>query len=237
MFSLGESSVQRWRNESGTYLPIAIAMRCPGCSQLLTYANLVWTPEQHETRISLNRCPVCRHAATFYLVGHQGKTGGLSPAAQLYSREEPPGRQPLAAIVDNAEIVEPIQRAYLSAVNVFSSGEWSGTAVLTRKLLEGITKVSVPQHASLPLAAQVKKLAEGKDLSAPITTLADAIRKGGNLGAHFDLEASPDQNVARLMLDLVEELMEYFYVLPGRIKTLHDEIEKLGTPKTADEEQ
>ena len=59
-------------------------------------------------------------------------------------------------------------------------------------------------------------------------TIANAIRKGGNLGAHFDLEKEPDEKVAALMLELAEELLEYFFVLPERIEHLHETIERLG---------
>jgi hypothetical protein len=31
---------------------------------------------------------------------------------------------------------------------------------------------------------------------------ADAIRKGGNLGAHFDLEKEPNEETATLMIEL-----------------------------------
>ena len=228
MYALTKTHVQRWKKDGVAYVPDSVAVRCPECGSMISFANLTWTAAAQNTRICAQRCPACRKASTFFLINHTGKAGTLAPEEELYIHKQPAGREPLPEILASDEISEPIQRAYLSAINVYNSGEWAATAVLTRRLLEGLTKSLLPDHSSLPLAKQVAKLPEVKDLSAPIITIADAIRKGGNLGAHFDLETEPDQNVAKLMVELVEELMEYFYVLPGRIQMLHDQIEKLG---------
>ena len=228
MYALTKSHVQSWKKDGTAYVPSSIAVRCPECGSMISFANLAWSAAAQSTRIAAQRCPACRKASTFFLINHTGKAGTLAPEEELYIHKQPPGREPLPEILGSNDISDPIQRAYLSAINVYNSGEWAATAVLTRRLLEGLTKSLLPDHSSLPLAKQVAKLPEVKDLTAPITTIADAIRKGGNLGAHFDLETEPDQNVAKLMVELVEELMEYFYVLPGRIQLLHDQIEKLG---------
>lgn len=193
----------------------------------------MWHAAAFNTRIASQECPNCRKRSIFYLVNHTGKAAKLAEREDLYIVKRPPGREPLPEILASENISEPIQRAYLSAVNVFNSGEWAATAVLTRRLLEGLTKSLLPANTKLSLAKQVAKLSEVKDLAAPITTIADAIRKGGNLGAHFDLEAEPDQHIAALMVELVEELMQYFYVLPGRIQSLHEQIEKLGPTNEA----
>lgn len=58
--------------------------------------------------------------------------------------------------------------------------------------------------------------------------LADAIRKGGNLGAHFDLEKEPSEDISKLMVDMLDYLIEYIYILPNRIQSLHDKIESLS---------
>lgn len=227
MFALTKSHIQSWAKDGAAYVPNSIAVRCPECGSMISFANLGWSVAAQSTTIAAQRCPACRKRATFFLINHTGKAGTLAPEEELYIHKQPPGRAPLPEILNSNEISDPIQRAYLSAINVYNSGEWAATAVLTRRLLEGLTKSLLPDHSSLPLAKQVAKLPEVKDLTAPITTIADAIRKGGNLGAHFDLETEPDQNVAKLMVELVEELMEYFYVLPGRIQQLNDQIEKL----------
>ena len=227
MYALSNSHIARWKRESSVYLPSAIDINCHACGRLVSFATDTWKPAPQKTRVSVVRCPACNTPSTFFLLNHHGSSGSLSDTESLYLAEEPPGREPIKEILDSNQLDEPLQRAYVSAINVFNTQEWGATAVLTRRLLEGLTKSLSPEHQSLPLAQQVAKLAETKDLAAPITTIADAIRKGGNLGAHFDLESEPNQEVARLMLELVEELLEYFYVLPARIEELHDHIQSL----------
>ena len=59
-------------------------------------------------------------------------------------------------------------------------------------------------------------------------TLSDAIREGGNLGAHFDFEREPNEETATQMIELLDYLIEYLFILPKRIENLKNAIENLG---------
>ena len=148
-------------------------------------------------------------------------------------------RAPSADVLDHTELSEPLKNAYKSAVNVVNSREWNAAAVLCRRLLEGITKsILPPEVQKQSLAKQLAALPNHRDLGKPLLELADAIRKGGNLGAHFDLEKEPDEQVATLMLELCEDLMQYLFALPLRIEELHKKIEALGsTPSGAEDDE
>lgn len=138
-------------------------------------------------------------------------------------------RVPISDVIESSELSTPLKRAYKSAVNVVNAAEWSASAVLCRRLLEGVTKAVLPEdEQKLPLAKQLLELPKHRDLAKPILELADAVRKGGNLGAHFDLEKEPDREVGTLMLELCEDLLQYLFVLPTRIQNLHERIERLG---------
>jgi hypothetical protein len=138
-------------------------------------------------------------------------------------------RTPSVAVLENSELSVPLRNAYKSAVNVVNAREWSAAAVMCRRLLEGISKAALPPEAQgYALARQLEELPKYRDFSKPIVELANAVRKGGNLGAHFDLEKEPDEHVAVLMLELCEDLMEYLFTLPLRIEALHQRIEDLG---------
>lgn len=122
-----------------------------------------------------------------------------------------------------------MKEAYESALNVFNVGEWNATSVLCRRVLEGITKdILPPDSKKQNLSRNLLELPKHLDLQKPILTLADALRKGGNLGAHFDLEKKPDKKIAGQMIDLLDYLIEYIYILPVDIESLHNEIENLG---------
>ena len=79
----------------------------------------------------------------------------------------------------------------------------------------------------MPLAQQIERLPECAELAKPIVTLAHSLRDGGNLGAHFDLERAPNEEVATLMVELLDDLLEYLFVLPRRIEALNTRIAAL----------
>jgi hypothetical protein len=146
-------------------------------------------------------------------------------------------RTPAAAVLENHELSLPLKNAYKSAVNVVNTKEWNAAAVMCRRLLEGISKTVLPiEVQGQPLAKQLEQLPQHRDLAKPLLELAHAVRKGGNLGAHFNLEKEPDEHVATLMLELCEDLMEYLFTLPVRIAELHTKIETLSNTWKAGEE-
>jgi len=234
MYELSNQHIANWRKENGVFVPNAIDVGCPHCTRLVSFAVPTWHQAVQNIRIAPVRCPGCNDLSIFFLINYRGQVGTLADGERLFIDRNPSGKVPMPEILDNEEIGDALKRAYSSTITVFNSGEWNATAVLTRRLLEGITKSLLEEkQQSLPLAKQIELLPTVKDLNAPITTIADAIRKGGNLGAHFDLEKEPNREVAELMVELAEELIEYFFVLPERIQQLHETIEKLGKHESA----
>jgi hypothetical protein len=236
MQHIPEQSVSRWAYEDNRGRPITIDWDCPHCRKAVSFSMEGWNRLVGDHSWSQSHCPRCR-ARTVFLVMDQG-TGPRSLAGGrllLY----PPGqaRSPAPEVLESPQLTDPVKRAYTSAVNVVNGGEWNGGAVLCRRLLEGITKtVLPPEKHNLPLAKQLAELPAHRDLTAPLLELADAIRKGGNLGAHFDLEREPDEHVTSLMLELCEDLLQYLFVLPARIADLHGKIEALGAEQSRDRE-
>lgn len=87
-------------------------------------------------------------------------------------------------------------------------------------------KLLPDEEQNKSLAKQLEILPKYVELQKPIILLGDAIRKGGNLGAHFDLEKEPDKLTATLMLELLDDLIDYLFILPQRINELRQQIEK-----------
>src|SRR5205814_5360298 len=109
-----------------------------------------------------------------------------------------------------------VRSAYQDTLRAYNAGIWSATTVSCRVTLEGIVKNLLAQaNVKGPLANQIRQLGTAVDLSQPLITLADALREGGNIGAHFDEQKEADKETAGAMLDLIEYLLEYVYTLPG----------------------
>jgi len=228
MQHLPESSVSSWVNEANRSHPALIDCTCPFCARLVAFSIPKWHQLPGPNFSVMCKCPGCKATVQFFALnmgtGHGSLAGGklfMFPAGKV--------RTPISDVLENAELSLPLKNAYKSAVNVVNTAEWNASAVLCRRLLEGITKaVLPPELQKLPLAKQLAELPKHRDLAKPLLELAHAVRKGGNLGAHFDLEKEPDQHVSTLMLELCEDLLQYLFVLPVRIQELHTKIEGLG---------
>jgi hypothetical protein len=95
--------------------------------------------------------------------------------------------------------------------------------------LEGLVKTLLgEEHSKEPLFQQLKSLPEKVALAEPLILLAENLRKGGNVAAHFDLDKEPDQPVAEAMVDLLDYFMEYVYVLKEKAQELEKRLDSLG---------
>ena len=97
-----------------------------------------------------------------------------------------------------------------------------------RRALEGTFNFLLPEDKrNGPLYRLIETATQQTDLAAPLKALSHAIRSGGNLGAHFEMEREPDEAVARQIVELLSYLISYLYVLPARIAQLEDALGKI----------
>ena len=224
MYEVPSESIAQWRTINEVQHPYAVDLICPFCRRMVGF-TLIWGSTSIPTMTGSSRCPACSNNPTFVMVDIPPQ-GVLDPRGKLYIYPMPEIRKPIFELGYLNEINQGLGRAYLSAINVYNVGEWIATAVSCRRLLEGIAKQLLPDDKTpRGLAQQLEALPKYQDLNKPILTLADAIRKGGNLGAHFDSEKEPNAETAKLMLDLLEYFIEYLFVLPKRINDLHTAID------------
>jgi hypothetical protein len=232
MHEISDALVANWSITSHMKLPAAVDLVCPECGRKITF-SLNWGGVNQTLMFTSSRCPACNAPPVFILVDFQEVEVGGDRKGQLYIHPSPRVRYPVQGITQIEEFSHDLQRAYSSAINVFNVREWTAAAVLCRRLLEGVAKTLLPEDKrDINLYRQLQSLPDYRDLKAPILTLADAIRKGGNLGAHFDLEKEPNEETVTLMLDLLDYLLEYLFILPERIEHLHSTIDSLSSSST-----
>ena len=228
MHQLPEAAVSAWVPDGPRSHPSVVDWICPYCTRAVSFTAPAWRHLDGPNWYSPAHCPRCKGIVQIFTLnvgtGQNSLCGGI-----LFMFPAGLARTPAPGILENHELADPLKRAYESAVTVLNTKQWSATAVMCRRLLEGITKsVLPPELHKHPLGKQLEALPAHRSLDKPLLELADAVRRGGNLGAHFDLEKEPDEQVATLMLDLCEDLMEYLFTLPNRIDELHKKIEALG---------
>lgn len=205
----------------------SVDYNCPYCGRQVNF-SLAWSIPANAPAClyTTSRCSGCGKSPLFVYVNY------LVPRNEfgsLYIHPSPQKRKSILNIKTHSNFNDGLKIAYESVLTVYNVGEWIGTATLVRRLLEGITEDLIPDVKNKTLAKRLEELPNHVDLKKPIMTLADALRKGGNLGAHFDSVKVPDKKMATQMMDLLDYLIEYLYILPDRIDDLHDEIEGNNT--------
>jgi hypothetical protein len=87
-------------------------------------------------------------------------------------------------------------------------------AVSARRTLEAI--FTHEKAVGSNLNEKVNYLLQSKSIPSLLADVAHLGRKIGNLGAHFDEEEVTYQDVS-VMLDFLETILEYLYVLPAKV--------------------
>lgn len=133
----------------------------------------------------------------------------------------------VASVLPTDIAIDPrIIRSYEAALKSFNGQGWDSTAVQCRKTLEGLVKMLLPENKrNGTLAKQLERLPEETNLSLPILQLAEVVKDGGNIGAHFDNEIDTTEDMARQLIKLVEYFILYLHVIPKEVEKLKAELE------------
>lgn len=216
-----DSSAIRGADINGHVIkPKALNAVCPHCRTKVTFSLGGYSQPGPLNSISATgRCPECIKPVGVWALNPD--CGSTTKLAQVFLHPDPTNYIPHPA--DIGALPDPLRRAFLATIDAFNAGNYAATAVSGRRTLEGIFKVILSRDAGRKSLNELIKLASQEiDLAAPLTKLAHAVRDGGNLGAHFDMENEPDEQVAKQIVELVDYLISYLYVLPRRIEALED---------------
>lgn len=230
MYELALSSVFGSVEIAGRWFPETIDTNCPFCAKMVNFKTVSYHHDTIRGTTSASAiCPGCRKTVFVWAIQPRlVKSSNREDCARLVMYPAPKiSRQP----IEGANLLpDRIRRAYLDVLSVFNTGVWTATATLCRRTLEGIMSDVLPadERGQGTLATQLKKLSESVDLAKPLITLSHAVRKGGNMGAHFDLEQDPDRETAQAMVDLIEYLLEYVYTLPSMVENLDKRVDELS---------
>lgn len=225
MHTLPLQAVRGWVKVNERWAPNAISMFCPFCGALATFTLATHLFDQHRNTISSSgMCPGCSRTVWVWALGPgSASDNSKRTCTELWTYPAPSND---VKVMDGIErLPAKVRREYTSARNVFRCGEWNATALCCRRALEAVVRDLLPEHLrGGSLKEQLERLPSNFDLSTPLKSLADTLRKGGNLGAHFNEEDEPDEATARQMVEFVEYLMRYLYILPGEVESFHSDI-------------
>ena len=215
------SSITRWGQAGGFSFPTAFDFVCPHCACTVNFSHVDrYDDEKRAATVASSFCPGCREK--IFLWTMNSRTESRPSEHYLY----PPVSTYHEAEHLDAGLSDPLLRAYRSTVDAYNQGNYVATAVCCRRTLEGLfTGLLGAGIRSIRLYDAIRSAAETVQFAEPIEKLANVLRQGGNVAAHFDTEKEPDAAMAFSMVSLLEYLISYLYVLPKKIKELEKSME------------
>ncbi|MEN4525075.1 DUF4145 domain-containing protein [Pantoea agglomerans] len=241
MQQLLESSVKKWGNyqdkgsfsrEYGPLIPETISATCPNCNAIGLYILTDLLVDKTRCTLSAtSECPGCSEKVGFWIFVDNVNFHG--PLAK-------PDKKPKSIFMHPSPVMKnyqhpnfyddipvPLARSFSSTVDSLNSQNYPATAVGARRTLEGIFKYLVDEnHRKKNLFQLIDIANKNLDILKPLSSLSHAIRSGGNLGAHFDEDNEPNEDIAKQMVELLEYLISYLYVLPKEISLLEASLAK-----------
>jgi hypothetical protein len=222
------NAVCAWTQSGQFWYPVALDVVCGYCDRTVTV-----TAVQRQDNMGLvstfgGQCPGCKQMLRFFVLNQESTSREnlhimMCPASKV-------DRQPLQGV---QYIPEGVRRSYFNTLNSYKSSNWVATAVMVRRTLEGLVKDVLGDKAKkLPLAKGLDEIPRYADLAGKVLEPAHILRQGGNLGAHYDEEREPTEEVARSMFSFLEYLLEFVYVLPHKSQDLANTIRSLTRVET-----
>ena len=212
-----------WTTSNGVSTPDAIGAECPSCGHVVSFRLRGYETGRRHSYAVETQCPHCSAGVSVILVmGTSESEKPLHPSAAFISpgygnRFEKP--------MYDSDVPAALARAIAATVDAYNAQIYPAAAVQGRRALEGVFTYLVPENMRhRTLAVLIDEVKKKNDLASTLTSLSHSIRKGGNLGAHFDSEREPDEKMARAILELLLYLVSYLYILPKRIKFLEEQL-------------
>ncbi|OLO26370.1 hypothetical protein BTR23_23225 [Alkalihalophilus pseudofirmus] len=204
-------------------IPKEVKCKCPECSKTARFSLKADYQANRTGLFSKGNCTECKSLSSFVIM----LTDYIEKSNQEVDIFIYDSKTPFTQIENHSNIPEDLIRAYRSALNVHQSKDPSATAVLSKRVLESVVKSFLGEKVkgqSLP--EQLEHLPKHLDLNKPITSLSSLIRPESHFHQILELERELDDDMAKLLIELLEGLIEYLYILPSKIETTHDRIQQ-----------
>ena len=223
MIDIPVSLITGWDTRQTPRQPLAISLKCGKCRQFATFvlADGKWVESQ--TFVAVVNCPNPKCKSTTRFMGFE-----LDSNSRFSKLSVDPAPELMRQAMEHLELVpEKVKNAYQASLDAYNSGLPDSVSVVSRRTLEGAIKMlweNPEETRGKSLHSLIESLHEKFDLAKPMTDLAHAMRQGGNLAAHFDLDKEMNPKIAEKMIEMIEYILEYLYIIPKRIEELQAEI-------------
>ena len=199
--------------------PSAASTVCPHCGSSGVFTLRLQGPTMSECSIKTGSCPKCSRTVSFVLAFERGPD---EQTWQLTDAETFPRTKSKKSTITLPEgFPARLANAIRDTEKTFEAGMYSPCLTSGRRALEGIFKtLAYEADADKSLYKLIELVLASEEAGQPLKDLSHSIREAGNIGAHFDEVFEPNRETAELLLELLEYLVAYFFMLPKKIEAL-----------------
>jgi hypothetical protein len=207
-------------------VPKKVKTQCPGCKKIGEFPLKANFYQVKTGVLAEGICSACKKPSTFIFMIKENPTNKLKEiSTYIYDSNATNG--PLDHIDGNKRISQDLVRSYRSALNVSQSKDNSATAVMAKRVLESIVKnLNGENGKGQTLSEQFEQLPKNVDFSSPIQALSQMTHPDSPFFQMLELEKEIDDKTADLLMELLEGLVEYLFILPEKIDYIKHKIEK-----------
>ncbi|MGG2016964.1 hypothetical protein [Bacillus sp. S10(2024)] len=208
-------------------IPKNVKSQCPKCGKSGEFT--LKTNFYQVTRGGLfaeGICFECQKPSEFVIM-FNGDSDRMNKELEVYIYSPSDLRDPLERLKRNKRIPRDLVRAYQSALNVCQSKDNSATAVLSKRVLESVLKHFLGEKSNGQLLSQqFEQLPKYVDLAKQFQDVGHLVHPESPLYEMFELKQEIDDEAVALLTELLEVLIEYLFVVPEKIESVHDKIEQ-----------
>lgn len=228
MESISLKNIRQNELISGLYMPKTINYQCPYCEETVSGIREKHTicSGSEDATVEI-RCTSCNENSKIWIPEFDSN----KKPKHLYMYQSKMKEKSIMQDIDS--LPSRLKDAYLETIDVYKNGKWAATSVMCRRTLEGIVYYlyGADKENKRALYQNLKELPQKVDLTDKLIQLADGIRKAGNFGAHFDEDIETDEEIATMLVEYIEYLLEFSFVLPSKAEDLHKRVESLVSVK------
>lgn len=216
MQAIRPTEIHNWVQKGGHLFPKVLGFRCGHCNE-----RPRWVIDDPATKVAYGGAPAAMQC------GNCGKVVNLFAVERPTSKTQPGCLfvHPHAKTREQLDLSElewpaALRRAYEECVEALDARLFTAALSQARRTLEGVVKQLLgPDYpgARAMLGNLLKDLPASTDLAKPVMDAAVVLKDGGNMASHFDLERIPDEETAVALVELLEDLIEYLFLLPHNV--------------------
>lgn len=229
MKQINVAQVRKWMglNRKNIRAPQAISTICPHCGERVVFTTRAHIhDEKRESIACTGACPACSEYVHFWAMNPKNSesTAEEDPETIYMSPDGSVAKEPVDFSI---ELPESLERAYLSAVEAHTSANYSATALCCKQAMEKIFFQLLPEEkSSIGLSNAISEIHDNHDLARPLENLSVSTSSGGKLERHFEMESEFNAETSKAMVELLEHLITYLYVIPREIQNIEDKIDE-----------